>query len=64
MRAGTRSCRCLPAIVWRSGRDRPSTGYYKVAHPRAHTDEARIAAWQREHQRVIAEIESFPAQLE
>jgi hypothetical protein len=54
----------LPAIVWRSGTDRPSTGYYKVAHPRAHTDEAKIAAWQREHAKVIAEVEKFPASLE
>ena len=53
----------LPAIVWRSGLDRPSTGYYKVAHPRAHTDEARIAAWKREHARVIAEVATLPAQL-
>lgn len=65
----TNACRhaklpVLPAIVWRSGLDRPSTGYYKVAHPRAHTDEARRSAWQREHARVIAEVESFPPQLE
>ncbi len=64
----TNACRhaklpVLPAIVWRAGLDRPSTGYYKVAHPRAHTDEARISAWQREHARVIAEAEAFPVQL-
>ena len=54
----------LPAIVWRSGSNRPSTGYYKVAHPRAHTDEAKIAAWQREHARVMGEIEAFPLDLD
>ncbi len=52
----------LPAIVWRSGSNRPSTGYYKVAHPRAHTDEARLAAWQREHARVISEVRRFPVE--
>lgn len=35
---------CLPAIVWRRGTRRPSNGYYKVAHPRAHTPDARRAA--------------------
>src|SRR5258706_10432033 len=44
---------CLPAIVWRSDTRRPSTGYYKVAHPRAHTDESRVAAWEREHSSVL-----------
>ena len=54
----------LPAIVWRSGSNRPSTGYYKVAHPRARTEKARIAGWQREHARVMAEIEAFPLDLD
>jgi hypothetical protein len=54
---------CLPAIVWRSDSNRPSDGYYKVAHPRAHTDEARVAAWEREHGRVLAEIAQFPTKL-
>ena len=54
---------CLPAIVWRSNTKRPSDGYYKVAHPRAHTDEARVAAWEREHDRVLREVEQFPAKL-
>src|SRR5689334_15473112 len=44
---------CLPAVVWRAGANRPSDGYYKLAHPRARTDESRAAAWQREHERVI-----------
>lgn len=54
---------CLPAVVWRSDSKRPSEGYYKVAHPRAHTDEARLAAWEREHARVLKEIEQFPSKL-
>jgi hypothetical protein len=54
---------CLPAIVWRADAKRPSGGYYKVAHPRAHTDEARIAAWQREHARVLGAVEKFPPKL-
>jgi len=52
---------CLPAIVWRADTRRPSAGYYKVAHPRAHTDDAKRGAWEREHERVIAA--SFPARL-
>jgi hypothetical protein len=64
----TNACRhlqlpCLPAIVWRADNRRPSDGYYKVAHPRAHTDEARVAAWEREHARVIASIDQFPTKL-
>jgi hypothetical protein len=54
---------CLPAIVWRADSKRPSDGYYKVAHPRAHTDEARGAAWEREHARVLREIAQFPTKL-
>ncbi len=54
---------CLPAIVWRADSKRPSDGYYKVAHPRAHTDEARVAAWEREHARVLREIAQFPTKL-
>jgi hypothetical protein len=53
----------VPAIVWRAGSNKPSTGYYKVAHPRARTDEARVAAWQREHARVVAEAASLPPAL-
>ncbi len=54
---------CLPAIVWRASAKRPSTGYYAVAHPRAHTAEAQLAAWQREHARVLREIARFPPRL-
>ena len=54
---------CLPALVWRADSKRPSAGYYKVAHPRATTDEARLAAWEREHARVIRDAQKFPATL-
>ena len=54
---------CLPAIVWRSGTHRPSTGYFTAAHPRARTDGARLAAWEREHAEVIAAAARFPATL-
>ena len=65
----TNACRhaglpVLPAIVWKAGSNRPSTGYYKVAHPRAHTDEAKLAAWEREHAKVIADPAVFPQTLE
>ncbi len=65
----TEACRshdlpALPAIVWRAGTHRPSDGYFKVAHPRATTEEAQHSAWQREHARVIAHAEKFPAALE
>jgi hypothetical protein len=64
----TNTCRhlhlpCLPAMVWRADNRRPSEGYYRVAHPRAHTEEARVAAWEREHARVIASVEQFPSKL-
>jgi hypothetical protein len=65
----TNACRhhqlpCLPAMVWRADARRPSDGYYKVAHPRAHTDEARVAAWEREHARVVASAAQFPSRLD
>jgi hypothetical protein len=64
----TNACRhmalpCLPAIVWRADTRRPSDGYYKVAHPRAHTDASRVSAWEREHARVIASAAQFPSKL-
>ena len=58
-----RSLPILPAIVWRAGTRRPSTGYYKVAHPSARTDATRHAAWEREHARVLRERARFPASL-
>jgi hypothetical protein len=67
--AVTNACRhahlpCLPAIVCRADTSRPSDSYYKVAHPRAHTDDARVAAWEREHARVLASADAFPPKLE
>lgn len=64
----SQSCRrrdlpCLPAIVWRADTARPSDGYYKVAHPRARSDEARRAAWQKEHARVLSLANQFPLVL-
>jgi hypothetical protein len=64
----TNACRhaalpALPAIVWRADSKRPSDGYYKVAHPRAHTDEARVAAWEREHDRVLRGAALFPTKI-
>ena len=64
----TNACRhsqlpALPAIVWRADAKQPSDGYFKVAHPRAHTNEARVAAWEREHARVLSAIEQFPTKL-
>ena len=65
----TNACRhaglpVLPAIVWKAGSNRPSTGYYKVAHPRAHTDEAKLAAWEREHAKVIQDPSRYPTSLQ
>jgi hypothetical protein len=64
----TNACRhsqlpCLPAIVWRADKKQPSAGYFKAAHPRAHTDEARIAAWEREHARVLGAATQFPTKI-
>jgi hypothetical protein len=54
---------CLPAVVWRSDTRRPSTGYYKVAHPRVHTDDSRISAWEREHANVVVALDRYPPKL-
>lgn len=64
----TNACRaaklpCLPAMVWKSGAHRPSTGYFTTAHPRAKTDKARLEAWEREHADLVAAAASFPATL-
>lgn len=64
----TAACRsaklpCLPAIVWQASGNCPSLGYYKAAHPRARTDDARLAAWEREHTAVLRGADSFPAAL-
>lgn len=55
---------CLPALVCRADSHRPSDGYFKVAHPRAHTDAARISAWEREHAKVIGAAAQYPAKLD
>ena len=65
----TNACRhnslpCIAAMVWRSDIKRPSDGYYKVAHPRRQTDETRIAAWEREHAKVVNAAERFPSKLD
>ena len=64
----TNACRhaslpALPAIVCRADSMRPSDGYYKAAHPRAQTDDARISAWEREHAKVLSSAAAFPAKL-
>jgi hypothetical protein len=64
----TNACRhahlpALPAIVCRADSKRPSDGYYKVAHPRAHTDDAKLSAWEREHAKVVSSADEFPTKL-
>lgn len=61
----TAACRarglpCLPAIVWRAGSRRPSSGYFAAAHPRARTEKAQLEAWAREHVAVINHTRQFP----
>lgn len=55
---------CLPALVWRADARRPATGYYVLAHPRARSERARLAAWEREHARVVRDARRFPPSLE
>ncbi|HEY4057502.1 MAG TPA: hypothetical protein VGM39_12880 [Kofleriaceae bacterium] len=64
----TAACRssqvpALPALVTRASANRPGSGYYAIAHPRAKTDEARVAAWTREHASVIAAVQQYPTSL-
>ena len=54
---------CLPAIVWKAGTTHPSTGYFPAAHPRAKTETAQLAAWEREHERVVREAAAYPPTL-
>lgn len=54
---------CLPAIVWRAAGQRPGSGYYKAAHPRARTEKSRFEAWEREHADVVREVAKFPPSL-
>jgi hypothetical protein len=64
----TEACRsgglpCLPAIVWAASGQRPSAGYYKVAHPRARTEKSQLEAWEREHADVVRDASRFPPAL-
>lgn len=64
----TRACRaaglpCLPAMVTRRDTERPSDGYYRVAHPRVRSEQGRVAAWEREHALVVHASHRFPAVL-
>lgn len=51
---------CLPAMVWRAGIGRPSSGYFAIAHPRARTEDTRRAAWADEHAAVLREAPHYP----
>ena len=64
----TNACRAhdlpaLPAIVWSAQTQAPSAGYYAAAHPRARTDAAQHAAWEREHAAVVRNAATFPRVL-
>jgi hypothetical protein len=64
----TTACRerdlpCLPAIVWSASMCRPADGYYRVAHPRARGERSRVAAWEREQERLVREADRFPRTL-
>jgi hypothetical protein len=64
----TTTCRetgvpCIAAVVWSASSKRPSEGYYKAAHPRAKTDAARQAAWEKEHAAVVSNADKYPATL-
>lgn len=64
----TEACRAarlplLPAIVWRAGGRRPSDGFFAVAYPRATTDKARLEAWKKDHEAVVAYAANYPATL-
>jgi hypothetical protein len=54
---------CIPAAVWRASARRPGDGYYAIAHPRARTDEARVAAWEREHAAVVSAVDRYPVAI-
>ncbi|HVK87475.1 MAG TPA: hypothetical protein VM513_25335 [Kofleriaceae bacterium] len=53
----------MPAAVWRASARRPGEGYYAIAHPRARTEEARVAAWEREHAAVLSAMARYPVEL-
>jgi hypothetical protein len=50
-------------MVWRSAGARPGSGYYLLAHPRAKTESAQLAAWEREHVAVVAAATTYPPTL-
>ncbi len=54
---------CIPAMVWRSSGSRPGSGYYSLAHPRAKTESAQLAAWEREHAAVGLNAATYPPTL-
>jgi hypothetical protein len=54
---------CLPALVHGASSRRPGPGYYKVAHPRARTETARLAAWEAEMAAVVVAEERYPPRL-
>lgn len=55
---------CLPALVCRADLQRPSDGYYAVAHPRLRTEPSRIEAWQREVSSVLGAADRYPSVLD
>lgn len=54
---------CIAAVVWSATTKRPSDGYFKIAHPRAKTNESKRAAWEREHAAVVTNAAKYPATL-
>ena len=53
----------VTAVVWKSGANRPSDGYYKIAYPRLRSFATQVAAWRDEHARVLREADQLPAAL-
>ena len=53
----------VTAIVWKAGVNRPSDGYYPIAHPRVRSFKAQVAAWRQEHALVLRDIEKLPGSL-
>ena len=54
---------CIAAVVCAASTNRPGDGYYKAAHPRAKTEEAKKSAWERERAAVLSNTDKFPASL-
>lgn len=53
----------IPAIVWRADRAHPSDGYFALAHPRTRTEDGKLAAWRKEHDRVVRARDRYPGRL-